>query len=143
MPTLRTLDCHLQPRNQQAWFRWREVYMPRPIGAYVRGRSANPACSTVPRPTVPCLVYLNRFLILASAVPDSRGAKPNRFALEPATPQIGIFQMYSERKYLLLHDGLSRAKAQVQLCFLGSDPREYGLLAKKAGTVGHVRRPGQ
>ncbi len=27
----------------------------RPIGAYVRGHSANPAVSTVPRPTVPCL----------------------------------------------------------------------------------------
>ncbi len=47
--------------------------------------------------------------------------------------------MHSERKYLLLHDGLSRAKAQVQLSFRGSDPREDGLLAKKAGTIGQVR----
>jgi hypothetical protein len=47
--------------------------------------------------------------------------------------------MHLGRKYLLLHDGLSRAKAQVQLCFRGSDPREDGLLAKKAGTVGQVR----
>jgi hypothetical protein len=42
-------------------------------------------------------------------------------------------------KYLLLHDGPSRAKAQVQLRFRDSDPREDGLLAKKAGTVGQVR----
>ena len=47
--------------------------------------------------------------------------------------------MHAEHKYLLLHDGLSRAKAQVQLHFRGSDPREYGFLAKKAGTVGQVR----
>ncbi len=38
--------------------------------------------------------------------------------------------MHSQRKYLLLHDGLSRAKAQVQLRFCGSDSREDGLLAK-------------
>jgi hypothetical protein len=50
--------------------------------------------------------------------------------------------MLTEHKYLLLHDGLSRAKAQVQLRFRGSessDPREDCLLAKKAGTVGQVR----
>ncbi len=49
--------------------------------------------------------------------------------------------MHLERKYLLLHDGLSRAKAQVQLRFRlgGSDPREDGLPAEKAGTVGQVR----
>ncbi len=47
--------------------------------------------------------------------------------------------MHSERKYLLLHDGLKRAKAQVQLHFRDSGPREDGLLAKKAGTVGQVR----
>jgi hypothetical protein len=47
--------------------------------------------------------------------------------------------MHSERKYLLLHDGLSRAKAQGQQRFRGCDPREDCLLAKKAGTVGQVR----
>jgi hypothetical protein len=47
--------------------------------------------------------------------------------------------MHSERKYLLLYDGLSGAKDQVQLRFRGADPREDGLLAKKAGTVGQVR----
>ncbi len=40
--------------------------------------------------------------------------------------------MHLERKYLLLHDGLSRAKAQLQMRFRGSDPREDGLLAKNA-----------
>ena len=34
--------------------------------------------------------------------------------------------MHSELKYLLLHDGLSRAKARVQLRFRGFDPREDG-----------------
>ncbi len=46
--------------------------------------------------------------------------------------------MHSQRKYLLLHDGLSRANAQVQLRFRVSDPREGGLLAKKLG-CGQVR----
>ncbi len=47
--------------------------------------------------------------------------------------------MHSERKYLLLHDGLSRAKAQVQLCFefRASDSREDGLLAKNWQKGGH------
>ncbi len=44
--------------------------------------------------------------------------------------------MHTERKYLLLDDGL---KAQVQLRFLGTGLREYELLAKKADTVGQVR----
>jgi hypothetical protein len=47
--------------------------------------------------------------------------------------------MHLECKYLLLHDGLGRARVQVQLHFLGSDTREYGSLAKKAGTVGQFR----
>ncbi len=46
--------------------------------------------------------------------------------------------MHLERKYLLLHDSLSRAKAQV-LRFRGSDPREDCFLAKKTGTVRQVR----
>jgi hypothetical protein len=77
-PTLRTLACHPQPRDQQAWFRGRDADMPCPIGAYVRGRGANPAHST----------DLFRFLILAGVAPGSRGTKPIK--LEPATSQIKI-----------------------------------------------------
>ncbi len=40
----------------------------------------------------PYLVYLLRFLILASVTPGSRGTKPKLFALEPATLQIRIIQ---------------------------------------------------
>ncbi len=38
----------------------------------------------------PYLVHLLRFLLGSSVAPGSRGAKPNRFDLEPATPQIRI-----------------------------------------------------
>ncbi len=45
--------------------------------------------------------------------------------------------MHSEGKYLLRHDGLSDAQAQVQLCLRVSHPAEY--MAIKAGTVGQIR----
>ena len=47
--------------------------------------------------------------------------------------------MHSEGKYLLRHDGLSAAQAQVRLCLRVSDPAEYMVLAIKAGTVGQIR----
>ena len=47
--------------------------------------------------------------------------------------------MHSEGKYLLHHDGLSAAQAQVQLCLRVSHPAEYMVLAIKAGTVGQIR----
>ncbi len=47
--------------------------------------------------------------------------------------------MHSEGKYLLRHDGLSDAQAQVQLCLRVSHPAEYMVLATKAGTVGQIR----
>ncbi len=48
--------------------------------------------------------------------------------------------MHSECKYLLRHDGLSHAQAQVRLCLLVSHPgAEYMVLAIKAGTVGQIR----
>ena len=48
--------------------------------------------------------------------------------------------MHSEGKYLLRHDGLSHAQAQVQLCLCVSYPgAEYMVLAIKSGTVGQIR----
>jgi hypothetical protein len=47
--------------------------------------------------------------------------------------------MHSECKYLLRHDGLSGAQAQVQLCLLGSHPADYMVLTIKAGTVWQIR----
>jgi hypothetical protein len=47
--------------------------------------------------------------------------------------------MHSERKYLLLHDRLSRAKAQVQLSILSSEktvcwPKRQALLGRNVQT---------
>ena len=48
--------------------------------------------------------------------------------------------MHSEAKYLLRHNGLSHAQAQVRLCLCVSYPgAEYMVLAIKAGTVGQIR----
>ena len=48
--------------------------------------------------------------------------------------------MHSEGKYLLRHDGLSHAQAQVRLCLCVSYPgAEYMVLAIKSGTVGQIR----
>ena len=53
--TGRTSLCPLQyTGDQRPLFRWREPDRPRPIGAYVPGRSANPACSSYPTQTVSC-----------------------------------------------------------------------------------------
>jgi hypothetical protein len=46
--------------------------------------------------------------------------------------------MHSECKYLLLHDGLSRAKTQVQLRFRGYDSREYGVLSISACIIRQI-----
>ncbi len=71
--------------------------MPSPIGAYVRGRSANPACSTDQRPTVPCLSSPIPHLCQCCAW--QQGDKTKTIC-----QLFSFIQMHLERKYLLLHD---------------------------------------
>ncbi len=51
--------------------------------------------------------------------------------------------MNSECKYLLLHDGVSRAKAQVQRRLWGSDPRDYDLPYVRRHQPCYARRCGR
>ncbi len=50
------------------------------------------------------LVHLLRFLIGASVAPGSRRTKPNRFALEPATPRNrGVIQNNLDKFRIIQH----------------------------------------